>query len=225
MRNMRNMRPMGRKAQAGFIQNFIIPGIILIGVVIAGIAMLSGGNGGTDTSNEQASMTANAVIAQSLTLSSAINRAEGDGAIPSAATVYDDATATTLSSVLVTTGYIPGTLPAPPANSQSVSGPWAYSKGAMIVTDAQAVPSNIGSAVADDVLYLDNVTEAVCRRINNKLYGTSTALAAAPVGSFAALAVANASANVADVNRQRGASEGCVAHGAAFAYYKVVNIK
>ena len=224
MRNMRNMRQVGRKSQGGFIQNFIIPGIILIGVVIAGIAMLSGGNGGTDTTNEQASMTANAVIAQSLTLAGAVNRAEGDGAIPTAAvaTSYTDAT---LSAKLVDTGYIPGTLPAPPANSQpsGATEKWTYSKKTHVVTDAQAAPANIGTAAEDDVLYLDNLTKAVCLRINNKLYGTVTT--GTPTGSLAAATIANAAANVADTNRQKGATEGCVGSTAGYAYYKVINIK
>lgn len=213
-----------RKSQSGFIQNLIIPGIILIGIVIAGFASLSGGSGSTNTSNEQASMTANAVLTQSMTLATAISRAEGDGTIINVVAPTDIALST-----LVTAGYVTGSLPSAPPNAQSVVTAWEYAKASAPAKDAAAVPANLGSAAGDDILYLDKLTDAVCRRINNKLYTTGTTAAA--VGTFTIAAgvptvVTNAQGNVLDANRQTGAAEGCLANsGGGFTYYKVLNIR
>lgn len=216
----------GKRAQAGFIQNFIIPGIILIGVVIAGIAMLSSGSS-TNTSNEKASMLSNAVMAQSLTVTSALQRAEADGAI--ASTSPQTLTTANLTTALVGGQYIAsGSLPVMPSDLTG-AGTWSYTKGVLEAKDAQATPADIGSATKDDVLQValgavsvGSVAEAVCLRVNNKLYGSPTVSGTTIGGSLgAALVDAPSSA----VTGKVGASEGCVSDGTNYVYYKVVNVK
>lgn len=210
---MRKMtRSLGaRKAQAGFIQNFIIPGIILIGVVIAGIAMLSSGSS-TNTDNEKASMLANVVMAQSLSVTGAIQRAEADGAIGASATGLQDLNASLVAPKYIATGSMPQLPP------ELGSADWAYTKGDFAV---KAAGADIGGAAADDVLRVvvgatdSNVAKAVCLRINNKLYGSSTLATHAP-GSLATGGTSDATA---------GGVEGCATSGTNFVYYKVVNVK
>lgn len=217
MRNMRAMRQMNLpNRQAGFIQNFIIPGIILIGVVIAGIAMLSSGSS-TNTDNERASMLANVVVTQGLTVTTAVQRAEADGALAAAG----DAAAR--NAALVNGRYITsGAMPTLPPDLAS-AGAWGFEVGVF-----QAVGSagaDIGSGTKDDVLVIelgpqtDGMTEAVCLRINNKLYQSSTVTGTA-VGTYAAAKLTAPTGT----NSATGA-EGCVGNGTDLFYYKVVNVK
>jgi len=200
-----------QKRQSGFIQNFIIPGIILIGVVIAGIAMLSSGSS-TNTDNEKASMLANVVMTQSLTMVGAIQRAEADGAIGAAATGVQDLTA----SLLVPKYIATGSLPKMPTELGGAS--WSYKKDDFAV---KAAGADIGGAAADDVLQVvlgpttSTLSKGACLRINNKLYGSSTLPATVP-GAIASGGTTAATA---------GGGEGCVTSGVNYVYYKTVNVK
>ncbi len=209
---MRNTNRASRKAQAGFIQNFIIPGIILIGVVIAGIAMLSSGSS-TNTDNEKASMLANVVMAQSLTVTGAIQRSEADGAIGAGATGTQDLNATLVAPKYIATGAMPKLPP------ELGNGAWAYAKKDVAI---KAAAADIGSATEDDVLRVtvgsDDTAQAVCLRINSKLYGSSTlASHAASIGSLAT--------DGGTTDATAGGVEGCAKSGTDFVYYKVVNVK
>lgn len=210
---MRKMTRGSRKSQSGFIQNFIIPGIILIGVVIAGIAMLSSGSS-TNTDNEKASMLANVVMAQSLTVTGAVQRSEADGAIGAAATGAQDLDATLVAPKYIATGSMPKL---PPELSSAA---WSYVKNDVAI---KALGLDIGSVAADDVLRVtvgsDDAAKAVCLRINNKLYGTST-LATRSLASIGSLTTDGGS-----LDATAGGVEGCATSGANFVYYKVVNVK
>lgn len=215
MRKFAQKRSVASLKQAGFIQNLIIPGIILIGVVIAGIAMLSSGSS-TSTDKEKASMLANAVMAQSLSVTSAIQRAEADGAIPATTA----ATSVTLTNALVTNKYISNlpTLPTDLANNA-----WAYDKNYAEIKNSTG---DIGAVNADDVLRIelaDNGTaglaEMACQRINNKLFGTPSTDAPPAVASML-----TGAAGALTVGTGSGA-EGCVKDGTKYAYFKVVNVK
>ena len=199
--------------QAGFIQNFIIPGIILIGLVIAGIAMLSSSSS-TNTDNEKASMLANVVMSQSLNITAAIQRAEADGAIGAAATGAQDLTVS-----LITPKYL--AMSALPTVSGLASAVWTYTKADFGV---KAAGTDLGTTAAEDVLRMtlgsDNVAKAVCLRINNKLYGSSTLLTrtAAQIGLII-------TPDFGTKDATAGGTEGCATSGANFVYYKAVNIK
>ncbi|GBG14614.1 phosphomannomutase [Novimethylophilus kurashikiensis] len=208
--------------QAGFIQNFIIPGIILIGVVIAGIAMLSSGSG-TNTDNEKASMMANAVIAQGLTVTSAVQRAEADGAITGAQS------AAGLSSVLVGAKYIAsGSMPSLPSDLGGGNA-WVFDN----TTKAQgSTGTDIGSALPDNIITIPlgahtvgSAQEATCLRINAKLYSTSTVSGtAASVGSLTTGGTVKPPVSAASTAAATG-TEGCVDDGTNYTFYKVVDVK
>lgn len=225
MKNMSHLskRP-ARARQAGFIQNFIIPGIILIGVVIAGIAMLSSGSS-TNTDNEKAGMLANVVLTQSLTVTGAIQRAEADGGITSASTSAEAMTALTAAKYM-------GTLPTLPPDL-TAAGTWGYDQTATLLAKGSG-GADIGSAAADTVLSVKlgadtsgGVAEAVCLRVNNKLYGTSTSIVAASVAAAVGLKSATEVKPPVSVGStiSVGGSEGCAKEGTNYVYYKVVTVK
>ena len=202
-----------KSAQGGFIQNLIIPGIILIGLVIAGIAMLSSGSS-TNTDNEKASMLANVFLSQGMTMATAIQRAEADGAIPPSASV-----GVNLTTSLVTPNYL-SSLPVAPADAGG--GSWVYNKMHVV---AAAGGSTAGTAAADDFVRVPLGTalaEAVCLRINNKLFGTSTLVGTAP-------GTDDLSATIAGVTGAPvGAIEGCMKdsnNSNAYTYYKLINVR
>lgn len=207
------------KRQAGFIQNFIIPGLILIGVVIAGIAMLSSGSSG-NADNERASMLANTVMGQSLSVAQAIQRAEGDGAIPpaTASTAVD----LTSAGALVTGRYM---ITAPALPAEITSGAWTYMKAHTRVQAGAAV--DLGTASADDVLKIPlngALAQGTCLRINNKLFGTST-LPATTVGSGNLTVAASTVGGV--TGAPAGATEGCIQDtgaASAYTYFRAVNV-
>lgn len=201
--------------QAGFIQNFIIPGIILIGIVIAGIAMLSSGSS-TNTDNEKASMLANVVMAQSLTVTGAIQRAEADGAIGAADTGVQDLNLSLVQPKYIATGAMPQ-LP-PDLNNAD----WSYTKAAFPV---KAAGADIGGTADDDVLQVSvgpkgsDLAKAVCLRINNKLYGTST------LSSRTDASIGSLVSDGGSLDATAGGAEGCATTASDYMYYKVVNMK
>lgn len=212
-------RPHGAHRQSGFIQNFIIPGLILIGVVIAGIAMLSSNTGG-NSDNERASVIANSVMGQGLSIAAAIQRAEADGAIPAAtvATPVD----ITGAGVLVTGRFMVAgaVLPAEAGGSA-----WLYKKvHSLLLASAVAVGTN----AEDDMLFVPitgAAAEAICLRINNRLYGTSTLPGTVTgSGNLTTAGMTNNGVTGAPV----GATEGCVidvGNASAYTYFRAINIR
>lgn len=206
------------KKQGGFVQNFIIPGLVLLGLVIGAIAYMSSGSS-TNTDNEKYSMVANNALTQGITLASAIQRAEADGAITVAdTTVLDTAALTTrlVNTKFITSGAMPD------MTSELVGATWSYKKADFAV---KAVGADIGSAAQDDVLRVvlgdSDAAKAVCVRINNKLYGSSTLLSHATAAGVGALA-----ADGGTKDAKVGGTEGCAIDAdGKLAFYKVVNVK
>lgn len=202
-----------RRNQGGWFIPLVIAFLLIIGTITAVLSQ-SGQQSSGGADKERARMHATAVINQGVMLRDAITRAQVDG-IP-AATIASDIT------TLSTNNYVSGGLPAAPIDSQATATAWAYAAGTFQVTDSQATPADLGTAAKDDVIYLDKLTAAVCQRINNVLYGESTLTAIG--GSMAAAAIAGPTIST-NTQFQTGSSEGCVAHGTDYAYYKVVSIK
>lgn len=208
--------------QKGFIQNLILPGLVLLGAVIGSIALLTNSSqGGTD--KEQAAANAAGILSQGILLKDSVQRAMTDG-IP-ASTI-----ASSLSAALVGKGYIVGVLPSAPAGSQVNSTPWVFSNGTYQVKDSQDAAAELGTTAKDDVLTLANLNKDTCIRINNKLYGESIDKAADANIGVATTAtgitgpVIATSSNAAALKVGNG--EGCVPDGAgAYTYYKVVGAK
>ena len=213
--------------QDGFIHNLIIPGIVLIGIVLAGIAMLANNSTG-NTDNEKASMLANVVLKQGVDYSTAIQRAEGDGAI--LATFTGKQALTSLTSG----GYIGPTMPALP--SDLVNGTaWAYDKGEIAL---EANGSVIGTG-KNDVLYAflgaDSLAHSVCLRINNKLYGLPTTPQATGAdvnvtgGTESIVAAGGAGTIDGTLSTRTDATEGCVYTATnpatGYTYYKLVSAR
>lgn len=69
-----------RNLQRGFVHAFIIPGLIVLGVVIAGIAWLSRGDR-MHTRPDEENIQAMVIISQAVKLQGALERATGDGII------------------------------------------------------------------------------------------------------------------------------------------------
>jgi len=159
-------------------------------------------------------MLANVVMAQSLTVTGAIQRAEADGAIGAQATGVQD-----LDASLVVPKYIAtGSMPQLPPELGNAS--WAYAKDDLAVKAANA---NIGGIAADDVLRVvvgaDDTAKAVCLRINNKLYGTST------LSTRTAASLGSLTADGGTLDASAGGVEGCATVGSNYVYYKAVNVK
>lgn len=214
-------RSQGRVArrESGFIQNLIIPGLILIGVVIAGIAMLSSNTGG-NSDNERASMVANSVMGQAQSIAQAIQRAEADGAIPPATvpTTVDISD----TGVLVTGRFMAAGATLPAAAGASA---WQYKKvHSLLLSNTVAV----GTAAADDMLYVPitgTAAEAICLRINNRLYATAT-LPGASTGSGNLTTAGQTNNGV--TGAPTGASEGCVTdtgNASAYTYFRAINLR
>lgn len=211
--------PQGAHRQSGFIQNFIIPGLILIGVVIAGIAMLSSNTGG-NSDNERAAVIANSVMGQGLSVAAAIQRAEADGAIPAAtvATTVD----ITSTGVLVAGRFMAAGAVLPATAGAAA---WQYKKVHSLLRANGAV---VGTAAADDMLYVPitgAAAESICLRINTRLYGTS-ALPGTVTGS-GDLTTAGATNNGV-TGAPTGAAEGCVTdtgNAGAYTYFRAITIR
>lgn len=209
---MRQLRQISApRKQAGFIQNFIIPGILLIGAVIAGIAAMSSSSS-TSVDNEKAAMSASAVISQGLTVTSAIQRAEADGSISTAAAVMATAD---LKTALIDTKYLAGAaMPSPSTESGATS--WSYDKKHLVV-------GSVGTTDADDVLYASlgtsAMSKAMCLRVNNKLHGTSS-LPSTTIGG-----AMDAASLTQPTGAAVGATEGCIDNAGDYTYFRVINVR
>ncbi len=215
---------MRQNLQRGFVQNFILPGIVVLGVVIAGIAWLSG-TASTGTAPDQENMNAMVVLAQGVKLQAALERATADGVITRGATGVID-----LEATLQQSPFMPkASFPVPPAAALAVPSAWGYAQRHLRAFDAQTTPQPVGTDAPDDVIYLANLTAGVCAGINFRLFGTSTVREAD--GSYAT--EGRLSLNDGVVEGARGkvpasaasaAREGCVVSGSSYAYYKVVGV-
>lgn len=212
--------------QRGFIQNFIIPGIVVLGVVIAGIAWLSRGDR-MHTKPDEDNVQAMVIIAQAAKLQGAIERATGDGAITKSAKGVIDLSATLMQSTIMTLA----SFPVPPESALASPGTqWAYAQGHFRTFDASASPAAIGTDEADDVIYLVGLTPGVCASINFRLYGSNTLLTDSGSydvqGSLSAgsQVIEGAHGKVPEIN-ESSTREGCVKHvSAGYAYYKIVGV-
>lgn len=213
-------KPMTMNKQKGFIQNLIIPGVILLGIVIGAFALMSSSSSGGGE-KEQASVQAAQILAQGVVLKEAIQRANGDG-VPMATVAGD------LTAQLITAGYVAGSLPVPPAGSQvaGAGAVWSLSTATIALTDNQATPVDLGTTAKDDVLLLTGLTKEVCVRINNKLYGETIVKANdAAIGTAAAAAAITAPIIATSANATQlkvGTPEGCVPGATNYTYYKMV---
>jgi len=201
--------------QTGFIQNFIIPGIILIGVVIAGIAMLASNSGNSDLSNEKAAMEANALLGQATALRAAIERADADGGIPDTPQEYSAVSGTTLSDLLVGGKYVTA-LPQVSAAAAPHGAQWAFYRGQVRAYYPDS--SDVGTSGADDVLVVSGLDSKVAARINNKLHGMAVNVAsntswADVAGNLAMAGLGIGTAQAADEPACYWTAAGCPADG------------
>lgn len=205
------------KKQEGFIQNLILPGLILLGAIVAVVALMSNGSSTTDTSKEQAGIYSSAVLAQGVTMKEAVQRAIADG--------VTSANLTTSLTVLTTNKYIASNaLPTPPRGSEATGATpaWTFSN---LVVAADGAGTDLGTAAADDVLLLSDLNKEVCVRINNKLYG-ETVIKANDAAIGAAVTGTAAAAPTIPAAAQASAAEGCLPAGSdKYTYYKVVHAK
>lgn len=214
-----------KRRQAGFVQNLLLPGLILLGLVVAGLAMLSG-SAGTDTTADRELMSASIALSQGVKLQGALERATGDGVITRATGEIDLVNTLQASSIMPQAQF-----PVPPAELLTAASSWRYSQGVLAAENAEASPAQVGTVLADDVMYLPNITARGCAAINFRLFGSPNVLAGGvylPGGGLVTNASVKAAANmITDANMKKEAREGCVAlDGSAsnFVYYKVVGV-
>lgn len=214
------------KAQAGFIQNLILPGLILLSLVVAGIVLLAG-NAGPDARNDQALMDGSVIIAQGVKLQGALERAVGDGVITRATSGDIDLAATLMaSSIMPAAGF-----PVPPSAALTQASVWHYAQTVYQAKDAQAAAGDLGSSAQDDVMFLPHLSPGVCAAINFRLFGSTTLIPAGgyvPGGGFVTGADIQGANLVVPAIRQVGMQEGCVSldgSSSDFVYYKVTGIR
>lgn len=217
-------RQFKRKRQSGFIQNLIIPGLLLLGAVVAVIALMSNSSSGTDTTKEQASLYTASILTQGVTMKEAAQRALADGV--SASDLDADAATPGTLQVLLDNKYIAsGALPTPPkgAEATGTTPAWVF----VVRRTKDAAGNDLNTAAADEVLMMANLNRDVCLRINNKLYG-ETVIKANDAAMGTALAATIAAPTVTLAANQAGVAEGCVKGDSTYTnyvYYKVVNQK
>lgn len=214
-----------RQKQLGFVHNFIIPGIVVLGVIISGIAWLTRGDH-MNTKPDQENVQAMVILSQAVKLQGALERATGDGIITRSAVGVIN-----LENTLMQSSIMPrAAFPQPPAEALTDTTQWAYAQNHLRAYDAQASAQPIGSEAPDDVIYLANLTPGVCASINFRLYGTDTRLT--DDGrylvngnlSLSGTSVEGANGKVPS-SKESSAREGCVKfNGSGYAYYKVVGV-
>lgn len=214
-----------RRNQSGFVQNFILPGVIILGVIISGIAWLSRGDH-MNTKPDQENVHAMVILSQAVKLQGALERATGDGII-----TRNSVGVINLENTLMQSSIMPrAAFPQPPADALTSATQWGYAQGYLRAYDAQASAKPIGSEAPDDVIYLTNLTPGVCASINFRLYGTDTRLS--DDGRYVVngnLSLSGTSVEGANgkvpVEKEASAREGCVRfNGSGYAYYKVVGV-
>lgn len=216
------------KKAKGFIQGILLFGIALMAVVIGAFA-LSGRDSKKSTSAEEDKANAAAVLSQGNILTEAIDRMLSDRPL---VTTYDFGTSAFSGSSIglfnTTDGYaVSQTLPAKTFTNNvqtntSASGNSAGSWGlnTNVTMDSGKV----------HIIYVDNIKEGVCRRINSTLYNinalptTSKSLA---FNSQTPLSLVSS-----DVNGSGTYTEGCIYTGTSatrdtaavpkYGYFKVV---
>ncbi len=205
--------------QRGFIQNLIIPGLVLIGVVLAGLAVVSASNNtNVDAMPERAALRAQRVMWEGVQITDAIKRAEADGAIPNTQGFADVSN----TGPLVAGKYLGQ--PVAAIDGLSGSGSLTYSKHDYQV---QAGGADLGTPTFDDLFWRtiggDELAAAVCQRINNRQHGTGIGLVW--VGGHNYNVWGSVLAGVA--GGKPGVPEGCVIdfQSGMYSYYRVVNIR
>lgn len=211
-----------RKKESGFIQNFILPGLILIGVVVAGIAMLSSG-ASSDSSTDRTRMAVDVLMSQGVKLQSALMRAIAGGVIPGSLSGDVD-----LAATLMTSPIMPASdFPVPPEVAVATGQDWHYAQRLYRVRNAAAAPADIGSSQAEDVMYVVGVRKEACAFINARLYGSSSLVAGnyAPGGGMVTGSTITGPSAMASGAAADAAREGCVAEDGSttsYVYYKVI---
>ncbi|GBG14615.1 uncharacterized protein NMK_2214 [Novimethylophilus kurashikiensis] len=212
-----------KKRQAGFITQFIVPGLLLIGVVLTTMFLVGGPQ--YQDNQTKAGMDAKTILGQAVTMKMAVDRAMADGLI-----TPNFVGEVNMNATLLTSKILPGsTLPLPPTTAQLSVSPWQVSTGVIRATDAQSPAGDVGTTAGDDVLYLQNLTADICGRINNMLYGSPAYMSTgyAPGGNFVAGSTVSAPAAIIPAAAQATAKEGCVPNAGSttsFVYYKVIGI-
>lgn len=216
----------GVKVQQGFLQNFILPGLVVLGIVVAGILLLVRGADMT-AKPDQANMTAMVIISQSVRMQSAIERALADGVITRDAKGVIDLHQTLLqSSIMPLAAY-----PAVPADALTQPADWQFAKEHFRVFDAQAMPRDLGTTRADDVVFLPHVTAAVCAHINYRLHGGDSLTSAGHYAVDGDLLEGEqrieGARNRVTLGTERLFREGCVRmnRAADYVYYKVMEVR
>lgn len=213
------------KAQQGFIQNFILPGLIVLGAVITGILWLA--HSDTSTSADQDSMSAMVIIAQAAKLQTGIDRAVADGTI-----THDLTGVVDLETTLMQSAIMPqAAFPTPPALALLRPATWSYAQRYFRVLDARESSGDIGTAALDDVVYLPHLTAYVCAQLNYRLHGSSTLLESD--GSYRVTGVFDmgdaqiqGANNRVAPNRASQFREGCVRNAGwgDYVYYKTIGV-
>lgn len=172
IRSMRGRQAGYQAHQRGMGATMILFTIALIVLVGAALAYASRGNPSAAVS-QTAKVQSAVVLKQAADYRDAYNRYIFDGL--SQATLTFDTASTGL--FFPTTQY--GNLQAAPQQAMltlSTATTWLFSK-LIVVT-------GIGTAAADTIAYLPDVSLALCREVNNQMYGTGSA-AAPPVSTTA----------------------------------------
>lgn len=214
------------KAQRGFLQNFILPGLIVLGIVVAGILLLVRG-ADMSAHPDQSNISAMVIISQSVRMQGAIDRALADGVITRAAKGVIDLSQTLMqSSIMPRAAY-----PTVPADALTQPADWQFAKSYFRVLDAQSTPQDMGTQAPDDVLFLPHVTASVCAHINYRLHGGDSLISNgnyAVAGDFLeGEARIEGAKDRAVPGQERLFREGCVRlnRAADYAYYKVMEVR
>lgn len=210
---------------SGVIQISLLPGLLLLALVIAALAILSKLRS-TAPDAAASNMQAMAILVQGSSIQTALIRARGDGVIDPKASGIVNLGATLMTTPLMTKDIFPQ----PPAQALSRNSQWVYAQQHFQTLDAQAPPMDLGSEAKDDVLYLPHLTAVACAHINHRLFGASTRLD--PKGRYPVTGHLDETAQritgphgLVGANSEAAVKEGCVAYSdSSYTYYKVIGV-
>ncbi len=209
--------------QRGFIQNLIIPGVILLGAVMAGMAYMSGSpKVGSD--NEKASMMAAALITQGEHYATAVLRAEADGALAGLAggSYYQ-----LEGTPVVQNGYTSTQTARLPPGFMPGAARWIIARKTI---RGMANGSHLGTSAYDDMIFVhihsgEPLIKEICARINNRIAGTSLDPNANPgQQNFQATNITNPGFTGAPTGTVHGCMKDLGVAGNQL-YYRMVNIR
>jgi hypothetical protein len=155
------------RRQGGFIQGAILFALVIIAVVVAAFSLANQDNQ-TNTDSEEARANATYVLKVGNDLQAAINRAIADGVAPAEA--HEDITFTATSADGQVglwdpdLRYLAAAPRFPPAVQNGTTAP--------ALAWVEPVSTGAGAAGVEQVVTIENVSRAVCWRINNVANGT-----------------------------------------------------